>query len=57
MPRRKKRVPPANAEILREQIQLLQTERELKKSLEKVKDHINKLLVGLESHRVKFQCD
>lgn len=36
---------PQNAEIVREQIQLLQTEKELKKSLEKVKDHINKLLV------------
>ncbi|XP_055300971.1 uncharacterized protein LOC129567743 [Sitodiplosis mosellana] len=42
---RKKRGPPANAEILREQIQLLQTEKELKKSLETIKDHINKLLV------------
>lgn len=46
MNRKKKRAPPANAEIFREQIQLLQTEKELKKSLEKVKDHINRLLVS-----------
>lgn len=42
----KKKQAPANAEILREQIQLMQTETELKKSLETIKDHINKLLVS-----------
>lgn len=44
----KKRSPPANAEILREQIQLLQTEKELKKTLEKVKDQMNRLVVSFE---------
>ncbi|XP_031626738.1 uncharacterized protein LOC116343015 [Contarinia nasturtii] len=44
-PRKKKQVPPANAEIIREQIQLLKTEKELKESLHKIKDHIHKLLV------------
>lgn len=45
--KKKKKQPPANAEILREQIQLMQTETELKKSLETIKDHINKLLVSV----------
>lgn len=48
MPKRKQ-APPANAEILREQIQLLQTEKDLKKTLEKVKDQINKLLVSIRN--------
>lgn len=45
--KKKKKQAPANAEILREQIQLMQTETELKKSLETIKDHINKLLVSV----------
>lgn len=45
-PKRKKRSPPANAEIIREQILLLKTEKELKSSLEKIKENINKLLVS-----------
>lgn len=44
--KKKQQPPPANAEIIREQIQLMQTEKELKLALEKVKDNINKLLVG-----------
>lgn len=44
-PKKKKKGQPANAEILREQIQLLQTEKELKVTLQTIKDHINKLLV------------
>lgn len=45
-PKKRKRAPPANAEILREQIQLLKTEKELKTTLEKVNEQINKLLVS-----------
>lgn len=44
-PKKRKRAPPANAEIVREQIQLLKTEKELKTTLEKVNEQINKLLV------------
>lgn len=44
-PKKTKKQQPTNTEILCEQIQLLKTEKELKISLEKVKEHINKLLV------------
>lgn len=53
--KKKKKQAPANAEILREQIQLMQTETELKKSLETIKDHINKLLVSVVFFSSKFQ--
>lgn len=45
----KKRAPPANSEIIREQIQLLAAEKELKATLDNIKDQINKLLVCLEN--------
>lgn len=41
----KKQAAPAVSEIIREQIQLAKTEKELKTLLEKVNDHINQLLV------------
>lgn len=44
-PKKTKKQQPTNTEILCEQIQLMKTEKELKISLEKVKDHINKLVV------------
>lgn len=42
----KKRAPPANSEIIREQIQLLAAEKELMATLDNIKDQINKLLVS-----------
>lgn len=45
-PKKKKQPPTANIEILREQIQLVKAEKELKSALEKVKEQINKLLVS-----------
>lgn len=45
--RKKKQLPKANTEIIREQIELAKTEKELKLALEKVKDNINKLLVSI----------
>lgn len=42
----KKRSPPANSEIIREQIQLLTAEKELMATLDNIKDQINKLLVS-----------
>lgn len=47
-PKKRKRAPPANAEIVREQIQLMKTEKELKTTLEQVNEQINKLLVSHE---------
>lgn len=47
-PKKRKRAPPANAEIVREQIQLMKTEKELKTTLEQVNEQINKLLVSYE---------
>lgn len=47
--KKKKQVPPANAEIIREQIQLVKTEKELKSALENVNEQINKLLVSIKS--------
>lgn len=46
-PKKKKKQPPsANTEILREQIQLVKAEKEIKFALEKVNEQINKLLVS-----------
>lgn len=47
-PKKRRRAPPANAEIVREQIQLMKTEKELKTTLEQVNEQINKLLVSHE---------
>lgn len=44
--KKKKQPPSANTEILREQIQLVKAEKELKLALEKVKEQMNKLLVS-----------
>lgn len=53
-PKNKKKVPPANAEIVREQLQLMQTKKLLEESLKKVKDNINKLMVNLNLKFEKF---
>lgn len=47
-PKKKKRAHPANTEIVREQIQLVKAEKELKKTLENINEQINKLLVSLK---------
>lgn len=44
--KKKKQPSSANTEILREQIQLVKAEKELKSALEKVNEQINKLLVS-----------
>lgn len=52
MSAKKRKAPPsANTEILREQIQLVKAEKELKLALEKVKEQINKLLVSTHKNR------
>lgn len=43
--KKRKRNTPANADILREQINLVQTEKELKSALETIKENMNRLLV------------
>lgn len=48
----KKKSPPANSEIIQEQIRLLKAEKELMATLDNIKDQINKLLVSLA---FKFQ--
>lgn len=46
----KKQSTPIMSEIIREQIQLVKTEKELKSLLEKVNDQINQLLVSIGKH-------
>lgn len=46
MPSNKNRPAYSVSEIVREQFQLVKTERELKAMLDKVNDHINQLLVS-----------
>lgn len=47
MPRTKEKLPsPGVRQIVREQMQLMQAEADLKKMLENINDQINQLLVG-----------
>lgn len=50
--KKKKQPPSANTEILREQIQLVKAEKELKSALEKVNEQINKLLVSTSKYEM-----
>lgn len=53
--KKKKQPPSANTEILREQIQLVKAEKELKLALEKVNEQVNKLLVSTPTKMEWFE--